>query len=574
MNKFFNTTLNHLYNHYILWSFLVVVLYNLFDATYYAVFGGGLFYTDTDCYTRALRVLDWLNDFQWGEKIFPYSNVPNGFVLHFTRVSDIIWVALSLPFMLFEPLKNAVFHGGMLFSPLFFALSLATIFWGLRPYLPNCSQKQKIYALTFFITVLLCAKLTNIFDFSRPDHHSAMFFIFCFNVAVILRATINPQENHWFSAGFIAGLSLWFATAAEGTFLLGLILLPLCIDWIFSPFNSHKLMLYGSGIMFATTIAWLINPPYEGLFFADNGRLSVIHVTMTALLFLCFFSFDKLKSQTKFGRLTVLMTECILSTLILIGIFGIETLFKPMYPEQISSFLLQYVTEMQPLYRQYYLLFSLIAGLLIVGYLLYNKIKHNQNTTTLISLIILTLLICLIWVRFYQYYLVVFIYGSGILIFELSSLSQRDLTAKTMLFLYVVGNLFALTGFRSEPQNRRFPEITGNVATDIFSAPQFSFDRNVKTIAAPYHTNIEGITDNNRLFFSDNEIEIKNIIQKHQINYIYLPQDVTDYYALPSQNTDKFYGKIITGQNLYPWLKSIQIHNKNGVLYKVEYDSF
>lgn len=576
MNKFADAILKNLYNHYILWSFLIVVLYSLFDAAYYALSGTGLFYTDTDCYTRALRIIDWLQDFQWAEKIFPYSNVPDGFVLHFTRIADIIWVTLSLPFMAFEPLRNAIFHGGMLFSPLFFFLTLISVFWGLHPYTSDIAKKQKIFAVVFFITIVFCAKLVNIFDFSRPDHHSVMFFILCYNIAVILRAAIYPKESHWFGAGFLAGFGLWISSAVEGLLIVGIVLAILCIQWIFGTFKSRCLMLFSLGLFSSTALSWLVNPPYGGYGVLDTGRLSIVHVVLTALIFISFAFVNYIDPQSKLSKISISAFCTLISILLMFLIFGGLLILSPVYNETIKEIYLPYIEEMRPtfpLYWRFYII-SWLSGLLTAGYFLcYGKSKSSVSLT-LVPLLLLAFPLGMSVYRFYQYYLAAFIFGSGLLIFKLSSTRQHNQKSQAVLFLYIIFNLFALAGFRAEPQNHKFPEISGNVATDMFDSPKFSFEHSVKTIASPYHTDIEGLTDNYILFFSEDENEIKHILKKHQIDYIYLPKETTEYYQNPEDNTDKLYGKIITGKNLYPWLEYIPTNIKKGALYKIRYDIF
>ena len=63
--KFTDILSQSLFRHYILWSIITVILYNLFDAGTTYITYNRFFYVDTDCYTRALRIIDWLNNFQW-----------------------------------------------------------------------------------------------------------------------------------------------------------------------------------------------------------------------------------------------------------------------------------------------------------------------------------------------------------------------------------------------------------------------------------------------------------------------------------------------------------------------------
>ena len=150
---------------------------------------------------------------------------------------------------------------------------------------------------------------------------------------------------------------------------------------------------------------------------------------------------------------------------------------------------------------------------------------------------------------------------------------------KSLAFGYICAALFLLASFKYEP----LPPLKSSVVpqnsivlSDTFAAPQLIFDRNIKTVAIPYHSAVAGITDNHKIFFSDNETEIKELLQKHRVEYIFLPYDSyygSAYYTAPTQHTDKFYGKIITGKNLYPWLEKLSTDSKD-ILYKVNYQEF
>ena len=164
MNKFTSKICNNFANHLYWWIFGIVAVYTSCDIIFTYLRFNLLFYVDTDCYTHASRIIYWLQNFSWYEQIYPFGNPPSGEILHFTRLMDVIWVALSLPFIPFFPLKDAVFYSGMLISPLCLALSLITVFWGLKPYL---KQTSKILFFSLTISLFFLIRVYWVFDFAR-----------------------------------------------------------------------------------------------------------------------------------------------------------------------------------------------------------------------------------------------------------------------------------------------------------------------------------------------------------------------------------------------------------------------
>ena len=71
------------------------------------------------------------------------------------------------------------------------------------------------------------------------------------------------------------------------------------------------------------------------------------------------------------------------------------------------------------------------------------------------------------------------------------------------------------------------------------------------------------------MFFTTNEPELKTLLQKHNIEYIFLFKTIAKRYKSPTENTDKLYGKIITDTTIYPWLEKISKPEDGFYLYKV-----
>ena len=145
----------------------------------------------------------------------------------------------------------------------------------------------------------------------------------------------------------------------------------------------------------------------------------------------------------------------------------------------------------------------------------------------------------------------------GLLLFWLDDRAQTSNKLKWLLFLYIVLPFLYINIVYIKPEILNAPSLKSPVLSDMYDAPELMFKYNIDSVGAPYHTNIEGIKDNHTLWFTTNENELLTLIKKHNIRSIYLASAPSEVYVNPEENTDKLYGKIITGQKLYPWLIKI-----------------
>lgn len=85
--------------------------------------------SETDNFTHALRLADFISSGSWAETMYMHDNWPFGQMLHFTRITDMFLFAASLPFLPFTDVKQAVFYGCFLYQPLIAGLSAAGLIW-------------------------------------------------------------------------------------------------------------------------------------------------------------------------------------------------------------------------------------------------------------------------------------------------------------------------------------------------------------------------------------------------------------------------------------------------------------
>lgn len=566
----FNNSLKQIgqdfWRHYALWTLLFTAWATILCAALFYSYKNEFFYIDTDCYTRALRIVDWLQNFTWAEKIFPFTNYPDGFVLHFTRINDVVWLLFSLPFMPFLPLKEAVFYGGFFFSPFFLYLTLVSVLWGVKPYLETKQNKELIFMAILLFALLFCCKLTTSFDFNRPDHHAVMCFVFTYNIAAVLRSYLKKNKAEMFFAGILGAVGMWASSAPEGLYVVFIILCVLSVDAIFFK-QDNKAFHYSAGLFFGVTLAWLINPPFGGCFVLNNARLSFIHVMLCALIAGSFYIFESCNFKNKIKECCSLAFLALISMLIMFAVFGADTLLAPVGSETVMKYFMPRITEMNSIFGSFnFLILPAILGGALVFYIGFKQ--PFKYYFLMLYLLTVPLGVCI--VRFYPYYIGVWVmlYAFGLI--KVAGFINKSPKQKIIAFIYVIWPIFYFCSFDFLASKIDMPKMSGVVLTDVFRGPELVWQQNTDTVASPYHTNEEGIEDNHTMWFTTDENILKKLLRKHGITYIYLPDIlISEYYVNPYDNTDKLYGKVLAQKDAYPWMQKIAER-----LYKVDYTKF
>lgn len=577
MTKFLKYISASFTTHLYFWIFVIVFFCAICDAFFtYSEFGR-LFYIDTDCYTHATRIIYWLQNFSWYEQIYPYSNYPDGEVFHFTRLLDIIWTLSALPLMPFFSLKDAIFYSGMTISPLAMALSLITIFWGLKPFISNST---KVLFFSCCVSICLLTKFYNIFDFNRPDHHSVIFLFFAYNISAVLLNLFQKRFRLLFFAGILAGCGIWISSAVEGFILIGSVLSLLVCNWILGKISLKALQFYSLGLFSATAFAFLINPPYGGYMVLDNTRLCSIHVVLTLFILISFRLLSKFNLKSKSAQIFSLTGCALTSLLLLCAIFGSNIIFAPIFTEEAKRYFLSYIVELKPSYTFPYIIEMAFFLIAIIFLTCYRKFDNNQLIARNLAYLSLYYFIPSVFaVRFVPYELCILAYLNIIFINHLFAFNISLKYNKILATGYIYVIIFILCSFTITifpPINSAVIPQNSNILTDIYSAPQLIFDKQIKVIGIPYHPASFGITENYKIFNSSDEVVIKKLLQRHNIEYIYLPSK--SFYRINEANlsetdSNKFYMKLNIGKNLYPWLTKIDTQTQD-LLYKIDYQKF
>ena len=577
--------------------FISILIIILFGASYSAWNGD---YKDTDNFMRAIRIIDFIEGGSWKEALFIHSNYPLGEVLHWTRPVDILWLIISFPFMLFMPLRDAIYCGGAIFSPIIGFISSLVLLWGLRPYFGPVLRGLGVGLL------LSQYSLLQIFFWGRPDHHSVMALLSVIEISLFLHYFAFKDERTISAGGFFAGISVWIAI--EGLFLGYSFLCFLLMVWVIKGYGVREARIF-SKYMFMTVFAgWLINPPYEGYFYYDNGRISLLGVLITALTYLSIIIMSKFSRKDFIQRIFILFLTSSLSIFFLISVVGIETIISPPISHEIQAVWSWRVAELMsafysPVMASEYILVPLIAFWVLFWLIRGGKTDITWLLFMFIPLIVFFLLSCFS-IRFAMYAGIFAIFPI-ILFSRLRLLETRvyeDPKAKipnVIMFLMLgsfIGPLFFATifqwteilikgdfNFNQTEIVSDFKDIRpllegreGAVLTDTFLGPEVMWKTARPVIGTPYHRNVEGIVDTHKMFFSEDMEEVKDLLIKHKVTDIYLPVNYKKdkrYMKEADKNTKKLYGKIMTGKDLPIWLIQVPeaITSEGGFfLYRVD----
>ncbi len=560
---------------YLFISALIIILF----AASFSTWNGD--YKDTDNFTRAIRIIDFINSGIWQETVFIHSNYPFGEILHWTRPMDILWIAISSPLFPFMSLKEAIYDGGAVFSPLMALGTSLILIWGLRPYFGPILRGLAVGLL------LSQYSLLQIFFWGRPDHHSLMALLTVAEIALFLRYFVFRDERSIAAAGIIAALAVW--VAIEGLFVAYSFLGFLLAFWLLKGEGVKEAKLFSAYFFLSIFAAWLINPPFEGYFYPDNGRLSVLWVLVTGFTYLAVIVLSQGKPQKMLPRLIALLLTMTVALGLLLWVVGLDTLISPPITAELQEIWSWRVSELRsslanPVMASEYILVPTVALVVLAWFVAGKKIDILWLLFMGIPLVIFLILSC-ISIRFAMYAGIFSIFPV-ILFARLKLLQSRvyeDPKAKVpdgvMAFMLLVflGPLFFATLIQwcevliKSEFNFNKPEIIsdfedlqpllvnrqGSVLTDTFWGPEVMWKSERPVIGTPYHRNVKGITDTHRMLFSEDMKEVKFLLLKHRVTDIYIPVGCKNnhtYMKNPEENTSKLYGKIITGKDLPKWL--------------------
>ncbi len=506
-------------------------------------------YPDTDNYTHARRVLDLILNRNWAETPYMHTNYPFGEILHFTRITDIFWLFFSLPAFLFFPLKEAVFWGGYIFQIGTLILSAVALVWGLKPI------AGPILRLIGVCLFFLQPSVTETYILIKPDHHALTAFFIFITTGGLIRYLCSQNTKYLCAAGIGAGLCLW--TSIEGILTSYGLLTSLVLLFLMNKTPVKTCALFYFYYFISSFIFLTINPPIEGFFFPDNGRLSfllvvVIGFTATAMIILSLLEEkQQLHSFWQKSINTAIIAAAFIGILFLF--FPPDVIFKPYFPPFIKEIWANHIIELQPSIKKPVMFFlgsfpSVLA--LFTGLCIFKFCSEKQRNILILVFIPLLALTGLSFTAI-RYARISSLFTPYIFVtaFSLRTEKKEYSEKKKTVFLIAVYILCATyLGVNYISVNRSLsprrpplrivkpylPTGEGSILSDSSSGPEIIWELDGKVIGTPYHRNIEGIADNFwMLYAADNEVIVR-LLKKHRVKSILL------FFEIPN-HPDLFY---------------------------------
>ena len=187
---------------YIRHEYAVVLFFVLVSQTVLLCVSNGDF-LDTDSYTHALRLMDFIQSGSWRETLYMHDNCPFGQVLPYTRITDMFLYVTTLPFLPFMELKQAVLFGGFLYNPVIACLSAVALIWSGRSFFSPLLRATS--SLLYFIL----PDAITLFFAGRPDHHVLLNLLLIVLLGCLLRGAKTQKTAYYKAAGVFGGLAVW-----------------------------------------------------------------------------------------------------------------------------------------------------------------------------------------------------------------------------------------------------------------------------------------------------------------------------------------------------------------------------
>lgn len=427
---------------------------------------------------------------------------------------------------------------------------------------------------------------------SRPDHHALMLLLSIYNFSLTLCWLKKRQNRYLRLIGVAIALSAF--TAIEGMLLYAIFLSFFLYLYVFKNVALLPVVKIAKYFAIALTCFWLLNPPYQGLFYPDNGRISILFVTAAWLAFVGFYILNVSHLHTARIKLLCLWSMGLGFLLALVVLFGPNILASPLDPELKKAFVSR-ISEMRSVQTGgIYFFMARWAFPLIVLLLNFYMLKFYAYRRLMILNLCMGLPIFFLslWaIRFCNYNSLFcilpflafldhlykksayaknktiefpsYLYGVILLILALQTALPVPYTFKRLTHK-------APTTFDAEICNQ-VQQIGGTLSTEIFVSPKYVWNCGVNTVSTPYHRNVEGITDNHKLLYSETAGEAIPLILKHQVSQILLFTEYDNkYYSLAEENKNKLYYRILTGEDIPPFLEKVPLFSRNARLYKVK----
>lgn len=240
---------------------------------------------DSDGYARLLRVERLLETGQWYDSSLPRANWPYGGSLHWTRLFDVLLIALALPLTPLMGQDQALYWSGAVINPLLHMVMAVVLVWAAKPLIGRAGG---------LIAGALTAVQFGVIGYAligRADHHVLIGLIVVTAFGFGFRALTEAEAaaRHAAAAGGVLAAGFWVGMEVQVT--AGLFFLVMGLKWVFEgdgtgQGNLRHVTRLALGLAAGMVVVVLIERGAQGFFDPQYDRVSIAQLTLAGLVLL------------------------------------------------------------------------------------------------------------------------------------------------------------------------------------------------------------------------------------------------------------------------------------------------
>lgn len=227
---------------------------------------------------RMLQVLDWRDGQGWTDTVQKRLDPPEGVRMHWSRLADL---PLGLLIAILEPLAGrtaAAVWAAMLAPPLLGALFAALYVWAALPLVPG--RRALVPVLMIGTLVIPFQQLLP----GRIDHHGLQLTLTALALGFLMRALTAPGAWAALGMGIAGAVSL--AIGLEALPFLGAATVALTLAWVWNgeAARARALAVFGAALTAGTLVLIPLTLAPGIWAVAACDRASLVHVGLTAIV--------------------------------------------------------------------------------------------------------------------------------------------------------------------------------------------------------------------------------------------------------------------------------------------------
>jgi len=505
---------------------------------------------DPDSYMQMVYVRSLLADGAANHGLFMRDNAPWGMVLHWSRAYDMLVFAVAAPLAALAGWRDAILGIGPVLGPLWACMLIVVGVWAVRPVCMPWERVAVGVALAWTPILLVWGV------FGNADHHIPVLTAWLMLMGFALRvAGGGAGIGQGLGAGLSAAAALWLNADC---------ILPVCIGftvmglaWIREG-GTHRRANLAAVASFALAL-WAIlafDPPFDGWLAPDLDRLSIVYAVFSLLLAALWLAIGAVAPQPAAwrARIAVGTVGAAISGVVLALIFPqILSPEQSVFGASAGPTLWDSIAEMLPAFR------TADNGILFMGgpiigfaaalYFAWRARDTGALPAWLLFIAVLTItgVVGLYRTRFAIYPEALAALPIGMMLARIGpSVVRRVPAASSNIWGGMLGALVVMSpvlgaAMLRSPSDSIWTAIPNcNVATVanalnntafmggrdkiIMSHPDYApallYWTSHRTVAGPYHRNLQGIGDVARFMTSQDDRAARDIAARRGISYV------------------------------------------------------